>query len=72
MDGVDFFMSFLHTLSIEDLGILRRVVRNVHFQYYPDDLKYSDREADKLIDSFGQETIEKLIKQAVDTGVMDL
>ena len=65
-------MSFLHTLSIEDLGILRRVVRNVHFQYYPDDLKYADREADKLIDSFGQETIEKLIKQAVDTGVMDL
>lgn len=64
-------MSFLHTLSPEDLSVLRTVVRHVHFQYYPDDLKYSEREADKLIDSFGEETIQKLLKQAVDSKVMD-
>jgi hypothetical protein len=43
-------MSFMHTLKVEERDILRKVVRNVHMQYYPKHFQ-TDYEADKIIAS---------------------
>tara|TARA_B100000029_G_C17609036_1_gene968636 strand:- start:10373 stop:10555 length:183 start_codon:yes stop_codon:yes gene_type:complete len=55
-------------LSYEDRQLLRKVVLNVHMQYYPKHM-LTDYEADKLIDSFIPETVEKMIKSAKDNKI---
>ncbi len=64
-------MSIFARLSLEELEVLRRIVKNVHFKNYP--LEFiTDREADKLIDSLADQTVENLIKLGVDRRVGEL
>lgn len=60
-------MSFLASISVEDLRLLRKVVLNVHMAHYPSNF-LSDYEADRVIEAFGEETCQNLIKTAVDSG----
>lgn len=61
-------MSFISTLKQDELNVLRKVVKQVHFKYYPKDF-CTDREADKLIDSLAPQTVEKLLKVGVDFNI---
>ena len=56
---------FLSQLSTRDLLRLRRAVKQVHMKFYPADF-CTDREADKIIESLGPATVEKLLKAEVD------
>jgi hypothetical protein len=64
-------MSFLGSLSFEDLDLLRKVVKNIHMRHFPEDL-VTDHEADKVIEAFGDETCERLVRTAVDAGIRAL
>lgn len=64
-------MSFMHTLKVEERNILRKVVRNVHMQYYPKHFQ-TDYEADKIIASIAPETVAALIKAGKDKKVDQL
>jgi|TARA_R100000951_G_C2523728_1_gene144248 hypothetical protein len=64
-------MSFMHTLKVEERDILRKVVRNVHMQYYPKHFQ-TDYEADKIIASIAPETVAALIKAGKDKKVDQL
>ena len=55
-------------LSIRDRITLRKVVYTVHMKHMPKHL-LTPYEADKLIDSFLPETIEKLVKVGKDNGI---
>ena len=61
-------MTFMHTLKKNERDILRRVVRTVHMQYFPEDFQ-TDYEADKIIASIGPETVAQLIKQGKDRNI---
>lgn len=61
--------SFASELSFTDLQRLRGLVKAVHMQYYPGELK-TDLEADRIIDAMGPITREKLIRKAVDHGII--
>jgi hypothetical protein len=56
-------------LSVLDRERLRKVVKNVHLRHYPKE-KITDYEADKFINALGPEVGEKLIKQALDKGLV--
>ena len=57
---------FLANLSFKDLKRLRDAVKRVYMQRgYPIEL-YTDREADRIIESLGPQTAERLIKALVD------
>jgi len=58
-------MSFLHTINDKERRILRNVVKTVHLKHFPQQFA-TDYEADKLIATIGPETVEKLLKVAVD------
>jgi hypothetical protein len=45
-------------MTYEERRLLRKVVLNVHMQYFPKHM-LNNREADKLIDSFIPETVEE-------------
>ncbi len=62
-------MSFLTTLSLEDLNRLRQVAKKVFLAYNPPEF-YTDREADKIIEAMGPEIMERRMKQMVDAGLM--
>lgn len=64
-------MSFMHTLKVEERDILRKIVRKVHMQYFPEEFK-SDFETDKLIASIAPETVASLIKAGKDMKVDQL
>lgn len=59
--------SYLTSLNMEELRRLRLVVKQVHMKHYPAH-KITDREADRLIESFGPTVKEKLLKLAIDAG----
>jgi hypothetical protein len=61
-------MSFLNTLSLKDRNRLRTIVKNTHLKYYPTHM-ITNKEADKLVESFGEETIYKMLKANVGTNV---
>lgn len=61
-------MSFISTISKSDLDVLRRIVRKVHLAYVPDDFK-PDRECDKLIEGFGLEVVDMMLRFGVDKGL---
>jgi len=63
-------MSFVSTLSVQDLNRLRAIVKKVHLSYYPKDM-ITNYEADKLIESFGSEVVADLLKQHIDAGNID-
>ena len=60
-------MSFLTTVSFQDLQRLRAIVRETHMKYYPTDL-CTDRECDKLIDSFGAKVVETMLRRSIEEG----
>ena len=63
-------MSFLQTISIEDRRRLRKIVKKVHLKNYPTQF-ITDREADKLVEACGEETVYNLIKKHKDLGEID-
>ena len=60
-------MSFLQSISIRDRRRLRAVVKKIHLKNYPTEM-ITDYEADKLIDSFAPNVVEKFLKLGVDSG----
>ena len=63
-------MSFITTLSPQELEVLRTVVKTVNFKHYPNDF-CTNYEADKLIDSLAPATVEKMIRVGVDSGIIN-
>ena len=63
-------MSFLQTLSIEYRRRMINIGKKVHLKNYPTQF-INDREADKLVEAFGEETVYNLIKKHKDTGEID-
>lgn len=61
---------FLDQLSDKEKKVLRAVVKRVHMQYHPEEL-FTDTMADMLICKFGQEYSEKMLKKAIDAGLMN-
>jgi|TARA_R100000951_G_scaffold116012_2_gene126142 hypothetical protein len=61
-------MSFLNTLSLKDRNRLRTIVKKTHLKHYPTHM-ITNKEADKLVESFGEETIYKMLKANVGTNV---
>tara|TARA_B100001964_G_scaffold65786_1_gene74918 strand:+ start:530 stop:724 length:195 start_codon:yes stop_codon:yes gene_type:complete len=57
--------------SIDEIKLLRTVVKNVHLKHYPKDKK-TDKEADRILETITPETLEKLHKLAVDYGITNL
>ena len=60
-------MSFINSLSLKDRRRLRKIVKKTHLSYYPTHM-ITDYEADKLIDSFAPNVVEKFLKLGVDSG----
>ena len=63
-------MSFISTLSPQELEVLRTVVKTVNFKHYPKDF-CTDYEADKLIDSLAPSTVEKIMRVGVYSGIVN-
>jgi len=53
------------SLNFEDIQILRKVVKKVHFKNYPKEM-ITNKEADKYIHSLTPKITESLIKTFVD------
>ena len=60
---------WLGSLSYEDLRRLRVVVKRVHMSNYPTELM-TDREADRIIESFGPDVAMKRLKAGIDEGLL--
>ena len=62
-------MSFISTLSKEDLALLRSIVYRTWQGHprYPGELR-TPQEADRIIESLGPIVVEKLLKTATDQG----
>jgi hypothetical protein len=60
---------FTSQLSSADRDRLRHIVRKVHLSHYPTE-KLTNLEVDKLIDAWGPEIAGKLVKKAVDAGLI--
>ena len=58
-------MSFTSTLKPEEISMLRKIVRKVHFAHVVDKLGESfvdDYKCDQLIDSIAPEVVENMIR----------
>lgn len=65
-------MSFVKSLKQEELTMLRRLVKKVHFQYFDEKHGSSfvtNKMLDQMIDSIGPEIVERMIKFGVDKGL---
>ena len=65
-------MSFVNTLKQEELTMLRRIVKNVHFQYFDEKHGASfvtNKMIDNVIENIGAEPAEKMIRSGVDKGL---
>lgn len=65
-------MSFVKSLKQEELTMLRRLVKKVHFQYFDEKHGRSfvtNKMLDQMIDSIGPEVVERMIKFGVDKGL---
>ena len=65
-------MSFVNTLKTEELTMLRRIVKKVHFQHF--DRKHgksfvTNTMIDGVIDNIGPDVAEAMIKAGVDKGL---
>jgi hypothetical protein len=61
-------VSFISTITSQDLTLLRGIVRKVHLRHVPKQ-HATDKECDKLIESLGPEIVEKMIRFGVDKGL---
>ena len=59
--------SFSTALSFSDRQLLRKVVRKVHMENYPEHLM-TDTEADRIIDSFGPSVSERMLRKLQEMG----
>jgi hypothetical protein len=59
--------SFSTALSFSDRQLLRRVVKKVHIANYPEHL-LNDREADRVIDAFGPQVSERMLRKLAAMG----
>ena len=57
--------SFLGSLSFQELQYLRKFVRAKYMEGWPAHAK-TDREADKMIETYGPAVKERVLKKAVD------
>ena len=64
-------MSIYTQIPIKHLKALRVVVKNNHMKHYPKQL-FTDKEADRIIETINPVTREKLIKLAIDHGITEL
>lgn len=64
-------MNIFTKYSIDEIKLLRTVVKNVHMKHYPKDKK-TDKEADRILETITPQTLEKLHKLAVDYGITNL
>ena len=65
-------MSFVKSLKQEELTMLRRLVKKVHFQHFDEKHGASfvtNKMLDQMIDSIGPEIVERMIKFGVDKGL---
>jgi hypothetical protein len=60
----------LSELSYEDLQRLRAVVRRVHMRHYPAS-HLTLREADRIIETIGGATAERMLKRLIDGKLPD-
>tara|TARA_R100000030_G_scaffold21556_1_gene15498 strand:+ start:1719 stop:1910 length:192 start_codon:yes stop_codon:yes gene_type:complete len=61
-------VSFISTLSQQDLDLLRGIVRKTHLAHVEQKIGVSDKECDKLIESIGPEVVERMIRFGVEKG----
>jgi hypothetical protein len=61
-------VSFISTITSQDLTLLRGIVRKVHLCHVPKH-HATDKECDKLIESLGPEIVERMIRFGVDKGL---
>ena len=64
-------MNIFTKYSIDEIKLLRTVVKNVHLKHYPKDKK-TDKEADRILETITPQTLEELHKLAVDYGITNL
>ena len=64
-------MNIFTKYSIDEIKLLRTVVKNVHMKHYPKDKK-TDKEADRILETITPQTLEELHKLAVDYGITNL
>jgi hypothetical protein len=67
-------MSFIGTIKLEELEMLRGIVRKVHLRevvkkFGNNHHAVSDKECDKLIESIGPEVVQRMIKFGIDKGL---
>jgi hypothetical protein len=65
-------MSFTSTLKPEEISMLRKIVRKVHFAYIEEKHGKSfvtNAECDKLIESIAPEVVENMIRFGVNKGL---
>lgn len=65
-------MSFVNTLKKDELAMLRRIVKNIHFQYFDEKHGKSfvtNSMIDNVIENIGPEAAEKMIRSGVDKGL---
>ncbi len=65
-------MSFISTISQQDLDLLRGIVRKVHFAHIAEKHGQNfitNSECDKLIESIAPEVVQDMIKFGVDKGL---
>ena len=65
-------MSFVNSLKQEELEMLRRIVKKVHFQYMDEKHGASyvtNYMLDNVIDNIGPDVAECMIKTGVDQGL---
>ena len=60
----------LSKLSYDELTRLRAVVRRVRMHYYPNEL-VTTHEMDRIIESIGEQTAQRMLKALVDGKLAD-
>nr|BAR32523.1 hypothetical protein [uncultured Mediterranean phage uvMED] len=60
--------TFFHSLKPEERRILRKIVKHVHFKYYPKDFM-TDFEADKYIAAIAPEAAANLVRLGKDRKI---
>ena len=62
-------MSFITTLSAQELEVLRTVVKTVNFKHYPKDF-CTNYDAEILIHSIAPDTAEQMLRVGVDSAII--
>lgn len=62
--------SFSSTISAKDRERLRQIVRQTHLKFYPQEY-LTTLEVDKFIDAMGAEVVVKMLRQAVNSGMVN-